>query len=102
MSEITGAAQQLRGAQVVGAVGQNQQRVREVREDRTEERAAQRDEARQEGEVRAEGQREAATQRAEAQQMQREERAAQAQQEQQQPPATRQQEGRGEVVDTMA
>ncbi len=56
MSEIRGAAQQLRGAQAVAQTGQQQQQVREVREDRAEQRTEQREEVRREREVRVEEQ----------------------------------------------
>ena len=109
MSEIRGAAQQIQGAQAVSPDSQQQQ-MREAREQRAERRAEQQAEAAEQREMSADERREARAASAESQQAGREERATQAQEaqreeaaeNQQRTPAETRQEGRGEVVDTLA
>ena len=107
MSEVGGVAQQLRGAQAVAQNGQQQQQVREDREEREAERSERRNAIREERDARTERQSaQSRTAAASAQQVENEERrtsgaAARADREEQ-APSTQQQEGRGEIVDTMA
>ena len=101
MSEVRGATQQIQGAQSVAREGEQQAQVRENREHR-EARAQERDaQVAGQRETRADAasaQRAQQQQQADAQALARQPQAA----EQRQPPAQDRQEGRGEIVDTVA